>query len=613
LTLSLSFFANKSLAQKNNDSVAINGARAAFKIAGQKPDSALAIAEKCLRQFQSSGDKKLAAFAYKARGWAWMHKGSFDKSIPDLTRSAQLFHELNDQNDETKVYINLALNYSNDSQFSNSTRYLFIADSLARKANDVILIAEAKRQMGILYREQGQYRKAVEYFKESVKADRTLRDTLKFLGAAESLAITYLYMTKPDSSLELLRECVPMVNALKGAAYERSMLNERLGDTWFKLANYNKALGSYSEAYKIFSASDSKSDMAYEALNVGKTLIKIKKYAEAESYLTRSYRINDSLKMINYIPDVAAQMANLYKAEGNWRRAYYWLEKQGTLQDSLHLASQNEKTAQLQAKYEAVKKEKEIALLKKDRELSRITVQRQVAVKQGVITSAILLLLIGVLVVNRYRVAQRTKRTLELEKVRNNIARDLHDDMGSALSSINIISKMALGHANEEQKINKDLQKIHENSGLILENMSDIVWAINPANDTLEKIIFKMREFAAEIFDPLNIGFTFEEKGSLYDLKLGLEVRKDIYLIFKEAVNNAAKYSNCTKVNIAISGDNPGIEMHIEDNGVGFERAKIIEGNGLKNMAGRAAKIDADLSIDSSPGNGTTITLKYIT
>lgn len=598
-----------------NDSAAITQARRAFKISVQKPDSGIAIGNKYIQQAKSTGDKKLEAFAYRARGWGWMHKGQVDKSFPDLIHAAQLFHQLHDQNNETRTYINLALAYSGNSQFANSARYLVIADSLARKINDLTMIAESQRQMGILYREQGQYTKAVRYFKEASKTYRALRDTIGFLGATESLCITYLSMSKPDSSLAVLRnECAPVARALNGAEYEKSMFQERLGDTYFALANYNNALNAYDIAYKTFNATKSEADMAYEALNVGKTLIKLKKYPEAENYLMLSYRVDDSLKMTNYTPDAAAQLAILYKAKGDWRRAYYWLEKQGALTDSLHLATQNEKTAQLQAKYEAVKKEKEIVLLKKDQELSRITVQRQEAIKQGVIISAVLLLLIAGLFVNRYRIVQRTKRFVELEKVRNNIARDLHDDMGSALSSINIISKVALGHTNGDQRVSRDLQKIHENSGLILENMSDIVWAINPANDTLEKTIFKMREFASEIFDPLNIAWSFEEHGNFRDLEMDLQVRKDIYLIFKEAVNNAAKYSECTRVNVVISGGNPFLEMRITDDGVGFKLKDIRSGgNGLKNMTERAAKINAELDIDSTPGYGTTVSLKYIT
>jgi two-component system, NarL family, sensor histidine kinase UhpB len=222
----------------------------------------------------------------------------------------------------------------------------------------------------------------------------------------------------------------------------------------------------------------------------------------------------------------------------------------------------------------------------------------------------ILLLLIGFLVINRYRIVQRSRRLIELEKMRNNIARDLHDDMGSALSSIHIISKVAFENGGERQAVNEQLKKIHENSGSVLENMSDIVWTINPANDTLEKVLFKMNEFAADLFEPLNIRYTFSQSLNFHNIKLGLQTRKDLYLVFKEAVNNIAKYSQCTEVWITITECDRQIEMQIKDNGIGFDRNAIRSGNGLKNMEERARQFNGALTISGGPGQGTTIVLR---
>jgi len=139
------------------------------------------------------------------------------------------------------------------------------------------------------------------------------------------------------------------------------------------------------------------------------------------------------------MPDSSLALCNMISPliNADWRKAYHWLEKNMTLQDSLQLAAQNERTAQLQAKYEADKKEKEISLLKSDQQLAFAIVQRQKVMRNAAIAVAILLIFIGVLVISRYRAVSKARRLIELEKMRNNIARDLHDDMGSALSNIN--------------------------------------------------------------------------------------------------------------------------------------------------------------------------------
>ncbi|MDP4260331.1 MAG: histidine kinase [Bacteroidota bacterium] len=609
LALILLFHLNKAFSQAYNDSIAITKAKAAYKLSPQKPDSALSIAESLIIQSQKSDDKRLAAFAYKARGWAFARKGFFEKSFPDLFKAASLFQQLHEEGEELRMYINISLTYSNKSEFVRSAIYLVRADSMAQRINDQKAMAEVKRLMGILYRQQEQYQQAIPYFKASMAMYLSLKDTISFFGAAASLSIAYVSSNHPDSSLLLLRSCIPLIYAMPGKNYERSVLNERLGDAYYASSRYSEALESYKKAYEVFAGDNSQSDMAYEKINIGKTLIKLQKYKEAEAALLSSYELNDRLKMENYLPDAAQQLAILYQATGDWQKACNWLKKEYALTDSLQLKSQNEKTAQLQAQFEAVKKENEISLLKKDQELNYATLQRQRANQRWYIMLFILIFVAGVLGIGRYRATQKTKRLLEIEKIRNTIARDLHDDIGSALSSINIISKLAIQDDSGEPKANKHLRKIHENSSFIMENMHDIVWAINPMNDDLERIFYKMREFATDILEPLNIGYNLTVRGNFGSKKLTLDKRKEIYLIFKEAINNAAKYSGCSKIDTIIASTDEGIEIRIEDNGVGFDRGQIKAGNGLRNMEERAKRIHSAIGISSNKGKGTVITL----
>jgi signal transduction histidine kinase len=207
--------------------------------------------------------------------------------------------------------------------------------------------------------------------------------------------------------------------------------------------------------------------------------------------------------------------------------------------------------------------------------------------------------------------AERISKYLTEERLRIKIARDLHDEMGSTLTSINIISKMAMQDMQKEEQVKDYLQKINNNSGRMMESMSDIVWAINPANDNFEKVLLRMKEFAAEILEPVHITYYFsEEELSDYNLSLNLEQRKNIYMVFKEALNNAVKYSKATEVTIALKKKNGRLEMKVIDNGSGFEVTKAWSGNGIKNMHSRAEEMNAALKIDSIKGMGTTIALE---
>jgi signal transduction histidine kinase/ligand-binding sensor domain-containing protein len=205
--------------------------------------------------------------------------------------------------------------------------------------------------------------------------------------------------------------------------------------------------------------------------------------------------------------------------------------------------------------------------------------------------------------------AERISKHLTEERLRAKIARDLHDEMGSTLTSINIISKVAMEVKQDEEKIKEYFQKIKDHSGRMMESMSDMVWAINPINDSFEKVILKIKEFTAEMLEPARINYYFKTVGPLEEIQLNPEQRKDVYLIFKEAVNNIVKYSGATEVNIVFNFSDKILKMQITDNGNGFDTAIVSSGNGLKNMQSRSREIGATIKIDSIKGAGSSISM----
>ncbi|HVY75555.1 MAG TPA: ATP-binding protein [Puia sp.] len=593
------------------DSVLIRQAQSAFDLANSAPDSAYSIADKILQQSLPAGRLRVSAFASRAKGWALMRLGNYDSCMPYLLSSADLFRRLNDTVETMYMYANLASAYSANSRFAESAVYLMRADSLAKGRNDTRIAAGIQKQMGILYRQQKYYDKAIPYFKESMRLYMSVKDTLHFLDVITSLSINYNTMSLPDSSLALLEDNMPVMKKFRGSTYLQAMLKERFGDTYLALNNYSKALEAYKQAYGLFAADNNHADQAYESMNVGRTYMLLKDYHHAEPYLKEAYRLNDSLQLVSYARDAAEQLSDLYDSTHNWQKAYQWMQTAYILYDSLRFTDQNEKVAELQTRYETAKKDNEISLLKKDKELDRAILQKQKIFRYGAVAVLTLLALLGALAINRYRVIQRARRQIEMEKLRNDIASDLHDDMGSVLSSINVMSKVALhGPPGKEGLVKDNLKKIHENSNYILESMSDIVWAINPVNDSFEKTLFRMKEFAGDILEPLGVQYEFKLSEGLYSLSMGLKKRKDFFLFFKEAVNNAAKYSRCTKVRIDIAWQNDFIALQVEDNGIGFNAAKEYLGNGLRNMKQRAEQMNGEYTISSEPGKGALIFLK---
>jgi signal transduction histidine kinase len=199
----------------------------------------------------------------------------------------------------------------------------------------------------------------------------------------------------------------------------------------------------------------------------------------------------------------------------------------------------------------------------------------------------------------RFRVAQ----LLKLERVRTRIATDLHDDIGANLTRISVLSEVARRQgAAGASPVSGSLQAIAEIARESVASMSDIVWAINPQRDSLIDLTRKMRQHAEEVFMLRGIELKFIAPGHAPDLKLGVDVRRNLYLVFKEAVNNAARHSDCARAEIELHVEDARLRLTISDNGRGFDPAARTEGNGLLSMRRRAADLGGELSLESIIG-----------
>jgi len=202
----------------------------------------------------------------------------------------------------------------------------------------------------------------------------------------------------------------------------------------------------------------------------------------------------------------------------------------------------------------------------------------------------------------------RNKRIKQMQHMRNSIADDLHDDIGSTLSSISIMSELAKAKSPEALSL---LSSIGESTLAIQENMSDIVWSINPRNDSFANIIQRMSQFAAELLEPKNMMLNFTADDALLSLSLPMEKRRSLYLFFKEAINNCAKYSCATKVDVHLSQKENIVCMIISDNGKGFDTNKNYKGNGMATMYKRATELNGNLNINSVLEEGAFIELDF--
>lgn len=215
----------------------------------------------------------------------------------------------------------------------------------------------------------------------------------------------------------------------------------------------------------------------------------------------------------------------------------------------------------------------------------------------------------------QYRLRQVTK----LYGLRNRIASDLHDEIGSTLSSISLSSTIIQQKLNgQNSDVTKLLQQVSKNTNDMMEALSDIVWAINTRNDRFDNVVNRMRAFAIEVLEPAGINIQFEVSPELSNVHLDMQQRKNLYLIFKEAVNNIAKYAACNQVTIQLKKQEAkGLVMEIVDDGRGFEKEAVdnnaisLSGNGIRNMRKRAEELNGNFQLQSVPGQGVKLYLSF--
>jgi signal transduction histidine kinase/ligand-binding sensor domain-containing protein len=206
----------------------------------------------------------------------------------------------------------------------------------------------------------------------------------------------------------------------------------------------------------------------------------------------------------------------------------------------------------------------------------------------------------------------RLRRLVELEKVRTRMATDLHDDIGSSLSQIAILSEVVRQKVGDNGA-NEPLNMIADTSREMVDAMSDIVWAINPQKDHLSDLVQRMRRFAEDMLDAQDIAYRFYFDDKTPDVALGADVRREVYLIFKECINNLAKHARATEAKLSIRTENDCLKIEISDNGRGFDVAAEKDGyggNGLPNMKKRAENLGGRFEIESAANAGTVVKLK---
>jgi two-component system sensor histidine kinase UhpB len=568
-----------------------------------KPDSAeyyINEVKKLYEQASVAEKNGVGSNYYTVGALYYKRTGAYQKAIPFFEKAIELFGKMKDRQSVAGQILNLGNTYLAIGNYQKATEQHLKSLRIFEEIDNKRGISFCYQSLSNSFTQLKQYSQALVYANKSIKIKTVLNDR-KGLGSAESnLGDIYLSIGEFDKSLLHFTASLNIAREVK---------------------SFPDEMGNYQNIAKVYKA---KKDfkLAAEYFNKGKLLaVQLKDTPSvaaietelialqnnANAITAAEYKLKSNIELFQERGDMNRQasgyknMVDFYIANKEFDKAMEYNNKYHQAIDSLSNNDLQMQVKKMEELYNVEKKEKEITLLKKDQEISQAKLQKQRVFQYGVLALAGLLLLSALLLFNRYNLRQRMK---ELE-LRNRIAADLHDEVGSSLSSIHMLSQMATQHG-DDTKQKEILARMSTNAKETMDKMGDIVWMIKPGETEAGSLKQRMERFAYEISSSKNISLQLSLE-ELDKAKFTMEQRKNTWLIFKEAVNNAVKYSNTERIEITSANQNKILVLEIKDFGNGFDTALIKKGNGLENMQQRATDLGASLQINSMPGKGSTV------
>jgi signal transduction histidine kinase len=475
--------------------------------------------------------------------------------------------------------------------------YAFKAYPIGQKLNTPFTLGWSNGMLGDCYFNLGDYVTALQYYRKVIKLAEE-NAIIDLFALYSNFTPVYTKLHQFDSALyfakkgyELFKHNPSLNNESDESKWCKSFQFRFLGDAFAGKAEYDSSLFYYHLGLP-FSEDIELQINKIDIYNGIATVYKEKNNLDSATWYAKRALAEKIIKKYPVNLLIAANtLVDIYELQNKPDSTLKYLRIALATKDSLFSREKSATIQNIFIKEQEKQKAVEVATAKLQSEY------RMYLLIALFILSAIIA---GIVIRNR--------RIKQLQHMRNSIADDLHDDIGSTLSSIHIMSELAKEKSPEALSL---LASIGESSVTIQENMSDIVWAIKPENDRFENVVLRMNQFASEILDAKNIELDFTSDAALSASRLTMEQRKNFYLFFKEVINNAAKYADAEKVSVNIVQKDHAVEMNILDNGKGFDTTKVFTGNGMNTLKKRAAELKADFKITSRLQEGTGVQLKF--
>lgn len=553
-----------------------------------------------LQKLQQQQDGEFRAFValIKFTGQIDRHPSQVDRFYEQIERKYKAFPNIRAMCYHTIGYYYFFVNVNYEKAFD---AYLKLEKLLeVYNGHTVTNYANYCAEISTAYYRFKDYKKAIEFGKKGVAYASNRWDCYNTIG------LCFLEQQEVDSALHYFQKAVDEAVSKKMRNVRRTIALGNMGYAYYKKSEYDKA----------------------------KPLIFID--------------LNEAVKIRDFglAAGAAIPLADICLTEKNWKAANELLDSARRYIAISQQDSRLEKFFPVRSRYEQLMGNQNFALAYRDstikairrndstfnnllvmrvqqrsdmerltEEKSKLETYKKVSqIRMIAITAVFIILLVVIFVIRYYkgRIEEDRKQIAELNRImelRQKLSADMHDDIGSTLSSISLYTHSLLMQPQADPQRNT-LEKIKQNAQNVQESIGDIIWSVNPNMDVMEQVIARMRAFGADMTEHAGIAFEFTAGAEVSTLSLAMAMRKNMYLIYKEAVNNAVKYSGASKISASLKEEMGIFAMVVTDDGVGFDVTAKPTGNGLSNMQRRAEEVGAGITILSEKGKGTTVTLK---
>lgn len=556
-------------------------------------ESAVSFNLKAIQLFELLKNVKELANSKGNLGVVYYRMNKKETAIQLFKESAQLREQIKDSKGLAAIYGNLATAYGSLS-IDSATYYQKLALNQATRTGVKANIAQANTNTAMLLSRQKKFKEALEYEKEAIRLYSEIGDQNKVASRHISTALVNKALGDSVSAEVHFRWAEEIARELKIKPLLQNLYLQKF--LFYRdLKNFQLALYNH-ELYQQY-----KDSLLNEKTIANINELQTKYETEKKDFEIGRLTADQKLKQLTIRnQEISLQSAQLEK-EHNHNRILL-LEQEQKLAATLHAQQQ----ADLDRKASEAALQRE--LLEKENLLAESRINREKWLRNILLGSLSAVLLFAWFLFNRYQLRQQILAQERMLAVRNAISKDLHDEVGSTLTSINVLSKAGQLAVNQKPEITKELlARINDQSKSVQQNISDIVWSIRPDTAKVEFLVSRIREFAALTLEPENISVQINADEAMMQGTLDEFRKKEILLILKEAINNIVRHAHASKVEIICRLQSNRLIFTVMDDGA-WKNNLNSTGTGMSSMKERAAKMQGNMQIEHLT-KGTRVSL----